>query len=238
MESQKIVTISFFQFSGLRNRLWAFAAMGKSSTIFANIKGLTFYKLMGSGGNNGFGIWPNFGLYAFLGNWQTEYDVTLFQKSDVFQEFIKKSNQNYTLKLEAISSHGIWDSTNPFAQNNNIKLIENEPVAVITRGKIKLSKLIKFWRNVRPASQNLGVQDGLIFSVGIGEYPLIQQATFSIWESTTKMKEYAYKSKQHTEVIKKTRELGWYSEELFARFRPIEPNINFKVLKDLIHFKK
>ncbi len=221
--TKPIVTISFFKFNGTRNRFWAFAAMGKSSNIFANIKGLTFYKLMGSGGKNGFGIWPNFGVYAFLGNWQTENDATQFQKSAVFQEFIQKSNQSFTLKLEALTSHGTWDGTNPFPQND-LKITDNEPVAVITRGKIKVSKLIKFWRNVKPASHNIDTHEGLIFSIGIGEQPLIQQCTFSIWESSLLMKQYAYKSKQHTEVIKKTRDLGWYSEELFARFRLVEPN--------------
>ena len=34
------------------------------------------------------------------------------------------------------------------------------------------------------------------------------------------MKAQAYQSNLHTEVIRKTRELGWYSEDLFAKFSP------------------
>jgi hypothetical protein len=60
----------------------------------------------------------------------------------------------------------------------------------------------------------------LIFAKGIGELPIVQQATFSLWRSKQEMTAYAYRDKHHTEVIKKTRELGWYKEELFAQFRP------------------
>lgn len=34
------------------------------------------------------------------------------------------------------------------------------------------------------------------------------------------MMQYAYTSQYHKEVVQKTRELGWYKEELFARFVP------------------
>jgi hypothetical protein len=30
--------------------------------------------------------------------------------------------------------------------------------------------------------------------------------------------DYAYQNPHHAEMVRKTRSLGWYSEELFARF--------------------
>ena len=33
--------------------------------------------------------------------------------------------------------------------------------------------------------------------------------------------DFAYKNKAHSEIIKKTKERGWYSEDLFARFNII-----------------
>ena len=60
-----------------------------------------------------------------------------------------------------------------------------------------------------------------ITSFGIGEVPLYRQATFSVWESVEDMKAFAYQSAEHREVIQKTRDENWYSEELFARFKLI-----------------
>jgi hypothetical protein len=34
------------------------------------------------------------------------------------------------------------------------------------------------------------------------------------------MIDYAYKNKKHLEVVRLTRKLKWYKEELFARFIP------------------
>lgn len=181
---------------------------------------------MGSGGKTGFSIMPNWGLYAILKDFDNLSDAKSFlQTNEILNDFKNKSTENQTFILKPISSHGLWDSRNPFIGNNEKP---TGPIAVITRGRIKLTKLWQFWRFVPPASKNIENQDGLLFSIGIGEFPLVQQATFSVWESTKKMTEYAYKSKQHTEVIRKTRELGWYSEELFARFTILE---QFKELR-------
>jgi hypothetical protein len=60
--------------------------------------------------------------------------------------------------------------------------------------------------------------EGFITSVGIGEIPWIKQATFSVWQSKESMKAFAYGMKEHAEVIKKTRQQQWYSEDMFVRF--------------------
>jgi len=62
---------------------------------------------------------------------------------------------------------------------------------------------------------------GYITSFGIGEAPVYRQATFSIWRSIDDVKAFAYASREHAEVIKKTRDEKWYNEELFARFKPV-----------------
>lgn len=58
------------------------------------------------------------------------------------------------------------------------------------------------------------------YTKGIGEVPIIQMATFSIWKSKESVSNFAYGSSEHRIAIQKTRELNWYKEELFARFKP------------------
>ena len=91
-------------------------------------------------------------------------------------------------------------------------------IGVITRGKIKLSKQMDFWLNVSSASDAIKNADGVEFYKGIGELPLLSQATFSVWKNHKSISDFAYKNQAHSEIIKKTRERKWYSEDLFARF--------------------
>ena len=64
--------------------------------------------------------------------------------------------------------------------------------------------------------------EALLFTKGIGEVPVIQMATFSIWKNLASLKDFAYSSKGHQNAIKLTRKVDWYSEELFARFIPFK----------------
>ena len=60
----------------------------------------------------------------------------------------------------------------------------------------------------------------MIYTKGIGEVPVVQMATFSLWKNFNAVKEFAYKSKEHKEAMRKTRKNKWYKEELFSRFHP------------------
>jgi hypothetical protein len=75
---------------------------------------------------------------------------------------------------------------------------------------------------VPKVAQNMNQQKGFVYSVGIGEIPFIKQATFSIWESSEEMKTFAYKKRDHQEVIQKTRKEQWYTEEMFLRFKVLK----------------
>jgi len=62
----------------------------------------------------------------------------------------------------------------------------------------------------------------LFYSKGIGEFPLLMQATFSIWSSTAAMMHFAYYNPKYAEIIKKIRVLNCYSEKLFLCFEPYQ----------------
>lgn len=218
-QEQEIVTISFFRYKGLQNLWWAFTQMGKLPYLLGKIEGLSFVKMLGSGGKQGFSILPNFSLYGLLCVWENEQSCqSFFGESEIFKKLQSKSEKYQTLFLQSLQAHGKWDGKEPFSYVRQSPQTK-EKIAVITRAKIKWSKVWKFWSSVAPASRKMHTHPGLIFSVGIGELPLIQQATFSIWESIEAMTNYAYKSPQHKKVIQLTQQSKWYQEELFARFR-------------------
>lgn len=195
--------------------------MGLIPPQLASVPGLSFGKMLGSGAGNGFSIWPDFGRYGLLQVWDARsYADHFFEKSDIFRTLRSGASSYWTIFLRTAIVHGKWDGECPFKPS--LDYLEESPVAVLTRATIEPKLLWRFWRFVPPVSRSMGAhQEGLLFAKGVGELPLVQQATFSIWQNSGLMKAYAYQNARHREVVRKTRELGWYKEELFARFHPI-----------------
>lgn len=182
--------------------------------------GCSFWKLLGSGKNGTFDLHPDWQQWGLLACWESREGFDKFYaKSFVARWWSFFKVEKWTLLCEPLQSHGKWDGKEPFGNNS----IENYtgPVAILTRATIRLSRLKSFWANVDVVAELMSKAHGFITSFGIGEMPFYRQATFSVWESLDDAKKFAYGSKEHAEVIKKTREENWYSEELFARFIPV-----------------
>ncbi len=219
MKNPETVTITFFQYRGAAAKWWAFKQMGLTQETMRDVAGLRFFKLMGSGGGSGFSIFPNLSCYGLLSVWSgEERAAAFFAGHPAFQAFRERSEACWTVYLRTAMVHGRWDGAAPFQVVEPFQ--PDRLVGVLTRATIYPRHLWRFWRFVPPVGQSVKGREGLLFSVGIGELPLIQQATFSLWQNSRLMKAYAYESRHHREVVRRTRELGWYREELFARFHP------------------
>ncbi len=214
-----ITTLTLLNFTGLSDRFWAFTQMQRAHRYLTAVPGLEFYRLMGSGGGNGFSVRPNLGVYAWLGQWADEAAADqFFADNDWFAEAKQRSINLITFRLRATMAHGEWGGESPFSPQPN-SYDPARPVAVITRATIHPSKLPEFWRYVPRTSASVYDHPARLLSLGIGEYPIFMQATFSLWETGKAMTDYAYTSKYHQEVVQLTRKRGWYREEMFARFQ-------------------
>lgn len=217
--NEQVTTVSLMRYSGIGPRWWAFTQMGLGPGRFLGIPGLNFVKLLGSGAGNGFSIWPNWGVYGLLGVWQSEAAARQFFDTHAWwADCGQHASERCTFFLQTATAHGQWDGQSPFEAT--VRFEAAQPVAVLTRATIRTKYLWRFWRQVPRVSESVKARPGEMLSLGVGEWPLIQQATFSLWQSGQQMLDYAYQSDFHRDVVKKTRELGWYSEELFARFVP------------------
>ena len=216
-----ITTLTLFRFVNLRKKVWAFRQMQYAHAALVSIQGLQFYKLLGSGRELGFSPFPDWGVYALLGVWDDEKSAEVFfEKATIFRQYKANSSEQWTIFMKTLSAKGVWAGKTPFVQSSELDQ-NNALIAVITRATIKPAKLLQFWSYV-PTSQRpiqMGCP-GLIYTKGIGEAPLVQMATFSIWESLDALKSFAYNSPEHKEAIKRTHKIDWYIEEMFARFQP------------------
>jgi len=215
----QVVTITFFNYEGISQKWKALTNMGLLPRKIASTPGLSFFKLMGSG-KDGFSIKPNWGTYSLLAIWKNRNAAENYFQSPLFAKQKAQCTAHTTHYLRAYQAHGLWDGKQPFTLNGNED--PKKPIGVLTRATIKTKHLVNFWKDVPQVSQSIMQKEGRRFSIGIGELPLVMQATFSIWDSAEQMMDFAYKSKYHREVVAKTRKLGWYKEEMFARFEILE----------------
>jgi heme-degrading monooxygenase HmoA len=222
--------LTTFTVFGLRkgNVRWGLAQMGTTPPKLAQVEGLRFFKLLGSGQGLVFSLRPDFGRYGMMAVWESEAAAdTFFTHSEIFAEYRQRCAEVWTVKLLPVKTHGLWDGVNPFHPLYPAPS-PDEPLAVLTRAAINWQSLLPFWRNAFRTRHSLEKAGGLIASIGVGELPFVRQATFSIWESARHMQQYAYQNPEHREVIQKTREGHWYKEELFARFRIVSSTGTWK----------
>lgn len=196
---------------------------------------ISFWKLMGSGKNGSFDKTPDLSQWAiFCRNEQIDQSLLSKPMNNAFHEELLQQLygsfianwwkfwrcEKWTIVLEAMEGHGSWDGKEVFGKLARNTDYEGE-IAILTRATIRINKLNGFWQNVAPVAKRLNEANGFICSFGIGEVPWIKQATFSLWESKTAMRDFAYKMQEHATVIQKTKKENWYSEEMFVRFKPI-----------------
>ena len=195
--------------------------MGLGPRALAAVPGLRFSHLLGSGAG-GFGLWPNLRRYALLAVWESAEAAAAFRASHpLWAAYQARCAEVWSAVLAPFKSHGLWDGANPFDYPIGPPP-PHPPVAVLTRASINVLKSASFWRFVRPTSAALARSPGVKLAIGLGELPLVRQATLSVWESAQAMQAYAYHSPEHREAMRRTRTEGWYSEEMFARFYVLE----------------
>ena len=214
----EISTLTFLRFN--HHKWKGFQLMNEGHRLLKEVRGQSSYKLMGTGRGSGFSPWPDWTTYAILQIWfDRTYADSFFEKSDFMDTYRPVTEGRHTFYLDCFQAYGRWSGKEPFIVHPQV---HTGKTAIITRATIKKRYLWKFWKNVPESQQPLQYAPGLLFTKGIGEVPFIQMATFSVWENLEEVKKFAYKSAEHQKMIRLTRELGWYREELFARFNVLD----------------
>lgn len=200
-----------------KNKFWMFKLMG-SYTFNKNIlkyRGQEFFKLLGTGSKNGFSVFPDFSNYAMISSWKDDSDRKAFlEKNKIMNTILSKCHERIEIKIDPYEFKGSWNQHNPFKNDSSYK---GEKILILTRARVRFQKILEFLINTSTASKSIKNHSGALYYKGVGELPIIEQSTISIWESEEKMKLYAYNNSDHMKIIMKARKRRWYSEELFVR---------------------
>jgi hypothetical protein len=200
---------------------FAFLSMAIDRMRSRKFTGISFSKLLGTGSGQTFtpsdAVLTRWGMVVVI----DENRIKAFDHSSIISNWRKRSTSEFRAILSPLSSHGLWAKKNPF---DFIAPLSNPDaqIAALTRARIKWSKNFIFWKSVPPVVIDLHSNPGLHAAIGIGEAPIGLQGTFSLWKSASALRDFAYKGKAHQVAIAQTQSIGWYSEELFARFEVLE----------------
>jgi hypothetical protein len=199
------------------------AAMALDRRAVSRSAGLTFHKLLGTGGGRTFDVRDvDLQHWALLACWADERAVAAFESSAVADRWDRRSaadeqGERLRVLMRPVASKGRWAGREPFGDPDPYR--PSGPVAAVTRARLRARTATTFWRNVPPVVARLSLSPGLLLSVGIGEAPVGVQGTFSVWDSVDALEEFAYRSTEHVRAVRRTREIGWYREDLFARLQ-------------------
>lgn len=198
--------------AGYRRFLLGRFAMGRAP-------GLRFFKVMGSGQDGGFGLRPSLSLQGLVCAFERDADADRFlAESPQLRAYREQAADFLAVKVRATSSRGAWDGREPFALSGRPR--PGQPVAALTRASIRPAAVVRFWRHSPPSEHSLAQAAGCRLAVGLGEAPVLRQATFSIWDDQAAMDAYARQG-AHLAAIRAATAGGFFSESLFCRFEPV-----------------
>lgn len=211
----QVVSLTFYRFDSVMARTWAFVMMGLARPALARIPGIGFWKLCGSGAGEGFDLKPNINVFAILATW-TDMDAAkdAHAHNTLFARYRKRATEAWTVYLNTDTVRGAWSGKEPFIPTD---APHAGPLAVLTRASVRPRTIARFWGRVPNISAVIGKDPNVLFKIGIGDVPWMQQVTFSIWPDAAQMVNFA-RTGPHAEAIKAVRDEGWFREELYARF--------------------
>jgi hypothetical protein len=223
-----------------RHLPWALGRMALGRRPLAGIPGLRFARLLGTSRGHTFTATDADPLHwALLACWNGAADAAAFEHTGYATGWDARSAERLRLELVPISSHGKWSRQQPFGPEYQScgrgpaptrTLVGHDhlqaasglgPCAILTRARLVPRKALTFRRAVPPVVASLRGAPGLRLARGIGEAPIGLQATFSVWDDLSAAKAFAYGSTAHRDAVRRTVEVGWYAEQLFARFAVI-----------------
>jgi spheroidene monooxygenase len=209
-------TLSLFRFTGVGDRLWVLGQMAAARLALARMPEAGFWKLCGSGTGEGFTPVPNTQVWAILATWPDPATARdRVAAAPLFRRWRARAAESWTVFLAATAARGRWSGREPFAVGATAG---EGPLAALTRATLRPAKLLRFWGRVPDISARIGDNPDVVFKIGIGEVPWLQQVTFSIWPDAASMARFARGDTPHGRAIRAVRAEGWFREELYARF--------------------
>jgi hypothetical protein len=160
---------------------------------------------------------PQLGRVGLIAAWDDDSALDGFLAS---HPLAARLRGGWHVRLEPLRASGSWSPLPDLAREER-PVDDDEPVAVITLGRLRLTRTLPFLRTSARAEGQAVEDPAVLASTALARPPSLV-ATFSLWRTAADMRAYAYgeSGDSHKEAIRAHRARAFHHESIFARFRP------------------
>ncbi len=157
---------------------------------------------------------PSVGTVALLAAWDDDDALDRFADHPLGREL----SSGWQARMQPLRVSGAWPEM-PGLPEKQLPVDPEEPVAVLTLGRVKPWRIRPFQRAAAPAEADAVAEPAVLASTGFGRPPLV--STFSLWRTAREMRDYAYReSGSHRAAMAADRARPFHHASAFIRFRP------------------
>lgn len=166
---------------------------------------------------------PDLGRVALIAGWEDDAALDSFADRHPLAE---RFANGWQVRMQPLRVSGGWPQM-PGLPERPLPVDDEEPVAVLTLGRPRVSRLIPFLRSAAAAEAGSVGDPALLLATGLGRPPKLV-STFTVWRSAAAMKEYSYRQAgAHQAAVRADRSRPFHHESAFIRLRPYASSGNW-----------
>ncbi len=159
---------------------------------------------------------PSASRAALITAWDDEEALDRFCAEDRLAE---RFAAGWQVRLQPLRVSGAWPEM-PGLPEQALPVADDEPVAVLTIGRLRLLRAMPFLRASARAESEAAGDPALLAATGLARPPHLV-STFSLWRSAAAMRDYAYRANgSHRAAVHSDSAHPFHHQSAFIRFRP------------------
>jgi hypothetical protein len=158
----------------------------------------------------------HFGRVGMIAAWESDAALDDFCR---LHPIARRFDSGWQVRLQPLRVFGSWAGM-PGLPGKALPVDDDEPVAVLTLGRLRLRRIAAFRRSAAPAEADAIASPALLAGTGLARPPRLV-ATFTLWRGADAMREYAGGAGgTHRAAVQADRARPFHHESAFVRFRP------------------
>lgn len=158
---------------------------------------------------------PIAGRVALFAVWRDETALERFLAEDPLAASLAAGT---AVRLQPLRCRGSWSGL-PALVDGEQPVADDEPVAVLTYGRLKPHRTLAFLRASARAEADAVADGAMLMGTGLTRPPRLV-STFSLWRSASAMRDFAHRRSGHADALRAVAERDFHRESIFIRFRP------------------